>query len=606
MKKPKPIKKITAGALILMMAGSLFLMINSSLKESATMDELAHIPAGYSYVAKLDYRLNPEHPPLLKALSAFPLLFANLNFPTDIRAWTEDINGQWDMGTAFIYQSGNDADFIIQLSRIAPILMTLLLILFTYFLAKKVMGEKWALIPAAFVAFSPTFLAHGHYVTTDVAAAFGIVSATYFFAKAIEKNTWKNLALAGIFFGIAQLLKFSMFLLVPYFMLLAGIWGTAKALRADSGKIKELFKQALVQIKNLAIMFGIGYALIYPVYFAFTLNYPIEKQVADTEFLLGSYAGGPNKNACAELKIRCLAETTIKMAGSKALRPYAQYALGFLMVSQRASGGNTGYFLGEVSGGGWTHYFPTVYALKESLPLLLLALLALGTGIYAFFKKPFKKIKELPNAVATKFPETAMLVFIAVYAVVSIRSPLNIGIRHLMPMMPFIYILSLETIRTRFAKAAKPIMIIALVWLGVGTAIASPYYISYFNEIGGGINSGYKYVTDSNYDWGQDLKRLDKFVEDNGIDKIAIDYFGGGNPEYYMGDKVEYWWSSRGNPSKVGINWLALSVNTLQQAKARTAPGFYRAPEDEYSWIKNPYEPYAKAGTSIFIYKLGN
>jgi len=239
----KPIKKIVIGALILMMAGSLFLMINSSLRESATMDELAHIPAGYSYVAKLDYRLNPEHPPLLKALSALPLLFADLNFPTNIKAWTEDINGQWDMGTAFIYQSGNDADLIIQLSRIAPMLMTLLLILFTYLLAKKVMGDKWALIPAAFVAFSPTFLAHGHYVTTDVAAAFGIVSATYFFAKAIEKNTWKNLALAGLFFGIAQLLKFSMFLLVPYFMLLAGIWGAAKALRADNGKIKELFKQ---------------------------------------------------------------------------------------------------------------------------------------------------------------------------------------------------------------------------------------------------------------------------------------------------------------------------------------------------------------------------
>jgi len=587
------------------MAGSLALMINSSLRESATMDELAHIPAGYSYVRFGDLRLNPEHPPLLKALSAAPLLFLNLNFPTDVRAWTDDVNGQWKMGTIFIYQSGNNADLVIQLSRIAPMLFTLLLILFTWLLAKKIMGEKWALVPAIFVAFSPTFLAHGHYVTTDVAAAFGTISALYFFIKAIEKNTWKNLAIAGAFFGIAQLLKFSLFLLVPFFALLAAVWGTAKALRSDNKKLKIWLREIPIQLKNLAVIFVIGYMLVYPVYALFTRNYPIEKQVADTEFILGSYAGGPDKNACAELKVRCLAEVTIKMAGNKILRPYGEYALGFLMVGQRATGGNTGYFLGEVSGGGWKSYFPVVYALKEPLPLIILALIALGMSVYAFIRKPWKKTKRIPDFVATRFPEMALGVFIFIYALLSISSPLNIGIRHLMPILPFVYILSTETVRLKFGKAAKPVLIAAIAWLGVGTALATPYYISYFNEIGGGVNNGYKYVTDSNYDWGQDLKRLTKFVNDNNVEKIAVDYFGGGNPKYYMGeDKVEYWWSAKGNPANEGIEWFALSVNTLQQAKATPHEGFIQKEEDKYDWLKNPYEPYAKAGTSIFIYKL--
>jgi hypothetical protein len=556
-------------------------------------------------VTRGDYRLNPEHPPLLKALSALPLSFLDLNFPTDIKAWTEDINGQWDMGTAFIYNSGNNADLIIQLSRIAPMILTLLLILFTYLLGKIVIGEKWALIPAAFVAFSPTFLAHGHYVTTDVAAAFGIVSSTYFFIKATEKNTWKNLILAGTFFGIAQLLKFSMFLLVPYFMLLAAIWGIAKALRSEENKFGELLRQVGSQLKNLAVIFGVGYLILYPIYFMFTVNYPIERQVADTEFLLSSYGGGPDKDACSKFKTRCIAETTINMAGSKVLRPYAEYALGFLMVSQRASGGNTGYFLGEISGAGWMHYFPVVYALKEPLPILLLTLFALGIGISSFFKKPIKVIKELPDSVATRLPEIAMMTFIAVYAFISIRSPLNIGIRHLMPILPLIYILSVETIKNGAKKVAKPAMTVALVWLGIGTILSTPYYISYFNELGGGTFGGYKNVTDSNYDWGQDLKRLDKFVKENNIERIAVDYFGGGNPKYYMGDDtVEYWRSSKGDPIEEGIEWLALSVNTLQQAKARPAEEFYRDPADEYSWLQEPYKPYARAGTSIFIYKL--
>jgi hypothetical protein len=601
MKQSRPRKKFGSVAVILglIMAASLALMVNSSLRESATMDELAHIPAGYSYVKFGDFRLNPEHPPLLKALAAFPLLFTSLNFPSEAKAWTEDVNGQWETGTLFIYQSGNNADLIIQLSRIAPMLLTLLLIFFTWLLGKKIMGEKWALIPAAFTALSPTFLAHGHYVTTDVAAAFGILAATYFFVKAVEKDSWKNLALAGVFFGIAQLLKFSMFLLVPYFMLLAAIWGTAKALRGEKGeRLKAWLLQIPLQLKNLAVIFAIGYALIYPVYAVFTANYPAEKQVSDTEFLIGTLAKEPGISGT-------LAKATISMAGNKFTKPYAEYMLGFLMVSQRASGGNTGYFLGEVSGSGWPAYFPIVYALKEPLPLIILALAALGAGMLSFLKKPRKAIMGLPEATATRFTEMALGIFILVYAVVSIRSPLNIGIRHLMPILPFIYLLSVEAVKLKAGKAAKPIIAVALAWLGIGTALATPYYISYFNEIGGGVRNGYKYVTDSNYDWGQDLKRLAKFTEDNGIDRIATDYFGGGNPKYYIGEeKAEYWWSSRGNPANEGIKWFALSVNTLQQAKARPAEGFERKEEDTYQWLENPYEPYARIGTSIFVYKL--
>ena len=115
-------------ALILVL--SLGLMVFSSLRESAIMDELAHIPAGYSYLNSLDYHLNPEHPPLVKMAAGLPLLFLNLNFPTDTPAWSEKVNGQWDVGYEFLYQSGNDADQIIQWARTGPMVLTLILIIF--------------------------------------------------------------------------------------------------------------------------------------------------------------------------------------------------------------------------------------------------------------------------------------------------------------------------------------------------------------------------------------------------------------------------------------------------------------------------------------------
>ena len=64
---------------------ALFSMKNDAL----TFDELAHIPAGYSYVLKQDYRVNPEHPPLIKNIPAIPLRFLDLNFPDNQEVWLQ-------------------------------------------------------------------------------------------------------------------------------------------------------------------------------------------------------------------------------------------------------------------------------------------------------------------------------------------------------------------------------------------------------------------------------------------------------------------------------------------------------------------------------------
>src|SRR5271154_5722982 len=107
------IKKLSSRAaiwvLVLICIASFSLMLWTSRTDSAIQDELAHIPAGYGYVHNLDYRLNPEHPPLIKALAMLPVLFLNPIYPTTNAAWTSEVNGQWDMGTAFLYESGNNA-----------------------------------------------------------------------------------------------------------------------------------------------------------------------------------------------------------------------------------------------------------------------------------------------------------------------------------------------------------------------------------------------------------------------------------------------------------------------------------------------------------------
>src|SRR3989344_64390 len=435
---------------LLFASGSL--LYYGAVNDSAIMDELAHIPAGYSYVKGLDDRRTPGPPPLLKALSALPLLALDLNFPTDKPSWQSDVNGQWTIGTQFLYESGNDAHKIILWSRLAPIAITLLLALLIYLLAAQLVGRWWAFIPALFTAFSPSFLAHGHYVTTDVGAAFGIFIAAWSFVALLHRPTSGRLLLAGVCFGIAQLLKFSAVLLVPYFFLLvavfyaAGVWRDWHAV-SPLTRISTFFIRGVRLVSRTLAVMALGGVLIYGVYAVLGMNYPAERQLSDTVSILESYAGGPTMEGASCRLARCPADLVIRMAGQSYLRPLAEYALGVLMVIQRSAGGNTGYFLGEVSSTGWWYYFPVTYALKE--PLAVLIFVALGTllGMVGVLKSVARRTARFGDYLTINFYEFAMLLFVLIYWTWSIRSPLNIGVRHILPTLPFMYILATGAVK---------------------------------------------------------------------------------------------------------------------------------------------------------------
>lgn len=612
--------------MILVMSGAL--MVYASKTDSAIMDELAHIPAGYSYVHELDYRLNPEHPPLLKALSALPVLFLAPAFPVSDPAWATALNGQWDIGRKFLYGSGNDADKIIFLARLAPIFLTLLLSLLIFMIAKDLFGSKWALLPTALFAFSPSVLAHGHYVTTDLAAAFGILLTIYAILGELSEPSRKKLIWAGVAFGIAQLLKFSAVLLGPYFLMLALAWAIF-SLSTDSplgisGRLKFFFSVFFKKLWTMTLVFVIGVVIvIYPAYFLFTRNYPQARQTADTAEYLSTFAGGPPSAGKSCNPTRCLAEATILATKNELTRPLAQYALGVLMVTQRSAGGNSNYFLGDISNTGSRTYFPIVFALKETLPTLIFLLLALLLGLASVFKSAKDKSKTFAQKTflyfQNNFAQFSFALFIAFYWFMSVRSPLNIGFRHLIPTIPLFYLILTSAWKKWVASGAawpkKALIALLLIWFGAETAFAAPYFLSYFNEIGGGVPGGYRYVTDSNYDWGQDFLRFRDWAKENlNGEKIAVDYFGAASLEYYLPGQAVSWSSSKGDPRKENIHWLAVSINTLEGAFGKLLYVFKRDPADEYSWlgaIRPPVnemggvpKPDMRAGTTIFIYRL--
>ena len=600
-------KNSTAAALILLTIMGI-VAFTSVRNDSVTMDESPHIVSGYSYLKLQDFRLNPEHPPLIKDIAAVPLLFLDVNFPADHPAWTSMVNAQWDLGPQFLYRSGNDPDKLIAWGRIGPTLLTLLFGWFVFMWARALFGAKWGLFTLALFVFSPTIMAHGRLITTDIAAAFAFFIAIYYYVKLLKNPSRKNLVIAGIAFAIAQLLKFSLVLLLGFLPAITVLWILLEIKSINIFKKDVLKAMFFWNLKFFAIL-AITALIILPVYQFHVLNYPPEKQAADIQHILQN-----------NYKFPALTDALVWMTDKPVLRAYAQYILGVTMVFMRVAGGNTTYFLGDVSNQAWLHYFPVVFLLK--VPIALLAFIALGFAtfklrIYRGFKVIGLKntLGSLPQKMHDNFDEVVMLLFVLFYWFISITGNLNIGVRHVLPTFPFIYLLIagqmrrwlqgapetkntypltmvIQIIKHYVRNAGKTIVIaILLVWYVLSFVGVYPHFIAYFNEFAGGPSNGYKYVVDSNLDWGQDLRRLAKFVEEKNIDRIKVDYFGGGDVKYYLGDTAEIWHADNGETT----GWLAVSATFRQTSLGN--------PWASYAWL-DQYEPVAKIGYSIFVYNI--
>ena len=308
--------KLTA---VLIIVTALILAITSLWDDSPIVDEMPHIGAGYSYITKGDHRLNPEHPPLAKDLAGLSLKFLRVKDEPafESKFWQEDINGQWEFGRKLIFNSGNDADKLAKYAKIPQLLFFILAAVIIFIWSRKLYGSKASLIALFLFSFSPTVLAHSRFVTTDMPALFGILLATFFFVKYLEKPTKKNLCLAGLMLGVAQLTKFSVFLLVPFFLVLAILYGL---LKSEKSKILTTYYLLLTTI--LIIIIGFLF-IVWPVYYFHTWNYPPELQKNHTEDLLKSYG---NRN---------FADSIVYLSDKPVIRGLAEYGLGLLMVTQR-------------------------------------------------------------------------------------------------------------------------------------------------------------------------------------------------------------------------------------------------------------------------------
>ncbi len=585
---------------VILIVFAVFFAVMSMVNDSQIVDEIPHVGAGYSYLVKRDMRFNPEHPPLAKDLAALPLLFMNLKDTVFSTAhWEQGLNDQWEFGRKLIYNSGNDGDAIKFFSRLPMLLFYILAAIIIFKWGTELYGDTGGMLALIIFLFSPTVMAHSRFVTTDIPALFGTLASIYTFLHYLQKPTRKGMIIAGVVFGLALLMKFSTFLLIPFLAVVALAYG----LFYNHHKHGR-YKNSLKTLGNAFIVFAIGFlGVVWPVYGFHIWHYPVERQLADTTALMSSQGN------------RLLADVVVWMADKPFIRALGQYFLGFLMVLQRSAGGNTIYFLGEVKNSGGPLYFPLVYFIKEPLAWWGLVFVALSGAAYRISRVK-QSVKKIAVLIHDHFPESVMIAWIAFYWFISIRSTLNIGVRHLLPTYPFVILLVAGQIaliadwlrkhEKGFIKAFSLIIAALLGWYAYENIRVFPYYLTYFNQTVGGPSGGHEYVADSNLDWGQDLKRLSQFVERKGIPKIELDYFGWADPRFYLGDR--YIWVTATSYSNSHDflkrnrtdGWIAVSATFFQQATSSNVdhPGPL-----QYLWLKG-YKPEAVIGNSIFVWHI--
>ncbi|HRY82324.1 MAG TPA: glycosyltransferase family 39 protein [Candidatus Moranbacteria bacterium] len=591
--------------------------------DSLIYDEAAHIPASYSYLTEHDFRLNPEHPPLIKDLSAVPLLFMDLNFDTNQSFWDENPNdAQWNAGKYFLFNAGNDPNRIVFWSRLPIIIISLLLGLLIFKWTRELAGLGAGLFALLLYGLDPNVLGHNHFVTTDLGIAAFITFSFYYFLRFIKEPTWKNVFVSGFFLALMQLAKFSSVIAFPVFGLVIIIYPLIRnKSHHEKGEIKFKIKTLGKYLGRGIVMFAFSLILVWIAYYFNTYAMP-ESKLPET---INYYFHSEDTN----LKAVYSRQVLFYMNDHFILRPLAEYFFGIARVFQRVAGGNVTYFMGEINTQGFFSYFPIVFLIKEPLAILFFIFLALGISFFGTLKNIFSSSKDFfKNLISifayylrTNIVGFSLLIFIITYSITSITGRLNIGFRHLFPILPFIYILTAKVIFDFLKRANshtkliwKIVIGLMLLSLTLETVGSYPYYMSYFNQLVGGPKNGYQYATDSNADWGQDLKRLKNFTDrynwcpENSLDsfckiydpslppieKIRVDYFGMADAGYYLRNSYLPWWKAK-RPVEPG--WYAISALFLQE-------GIYNknVPDNEsYRWLKN-MQPFSQVGTSIFLY----
>jgi len=548
---------VVALALVAMFA----LEATSACLKSPTYDEQGYIARGYAYVSLGDRHILIGTPMMLNAWNALPLLWLpDVHLETDHPTW--DGTDFHDVGSHFLWESGNDVDQVMFWARLPTMILSLLLAATAYRWARELYGPRAGWLALLLATLSPNILAHARLATTDLGLAFFFFLATYRLWRYLESPTWGNLVWAGVALGLSQGTKFSALLIAPVWVAIGVVWVLAGGPKENESWIRRGGSLALAGVAMAAVGF----------------------------FVLWATYG---------FEIAPLREGSLSL-------PAATHFGQWLDISGRLAGEETrrapAFLMGQYSDTGWWYYFPVAFLLKTPLPTLVLLLWA------AIFS-----LRRLSDAAPRHWRrELAVILPPFIYFVLSLTSKLNLGYRYLLPILPFLFVYGSKIANSEWRMADRNVrhtmrtafLALLIGWYVFGSFCIYPHYLAYFNELAGGPEGGWRYLVDSNIDWGQDAILLQQYLEKHGVGRVKLAWFGESRPEYYgvPYEPLPGWPPDREDVATRAFSPVAPSPGTYA-ISATNLQGVLLDDRDTYAWFRER-EPVDKIGYSVFVYEV--
>ncbi|RLB81977.1 MAG: hypothetical protein DRH17_07280 [Deltaproteobacteria bacterium] len=567
------IKKNKTELAVLVLLGIMALTCLLSLRvKSPTVDEFAHLPAGYYYWKTGDFSLYGKNPPLIKLLCALPLLAMNISMDPGLSYADAGDWRPWVFGTHFMRENAAAYDMIFFIGRLPVVLLSLLLGWYVFRWARELYGPKGGLLSLILYTFSPNILAHSRLVTTDVGCTCFMFMAVYYYWRSFQPQRHRAWIGAGICFGLALLSKFTALLLIPVFGLLLLFWAW-RGKQGESAAAVPAFNHRLpVFIQRLwdggVRLFWIMVVAIFitNLGYGFQGSFKTLRSIPHESRFYKRLAGSPLNSIPIPLP--------------------AAYLQG---LDQQKLDAERGVFLnylrGRLSNRGWWYYFFYAFFVKTPIPLHIGIMVSIG---WAFRRR---RVTE-----AEAFLILPVLVVLIVF---SFFNQINVGLRYVLPIFPFLFVWLGQLTQLNFHKTVLRWSAgIILVGYVVSSVLIFPDYLAYFNALAGGPGKGYRHLLDSNLDWGQDLKRLKNYMDKAGIKELGLAYFGHVDPEIYgihyhlIGEHPE------SGDIAVSANYLygLPYVVTYGHRPVSIRPG-------TFNWL-HAYQPRAHIGHTIFVYSM--
>ena len=509
-----------------------------------TWDEPEHLAAGMELVDQGKYEFDTEHPPLARVLIALgPHLAGSHSFGTPPPDGTQE-------GIDILYDGGH-YDRTLALARLGGLLFLPVLLFSMWLWARRVaQSEGEALLAVLLLASVPPVIGHAALAALDIPGTATTLLALYLLQKWLTTGLRRDAVLFGLAAGVAFCTKLSAipFIGIGMLMLLVlrAFLSVAPAAVSVQRRLLGLGLMALATLVPITLAYGLNglQVISLPPRFDWVMVY------------LYPNGGGPDS---------LLRHLRLPAA-------WWNYAEGVMALKAHNDTGHVSFLMGNIKAGGWWYFYLVALAVKTPLPLLL-------TGSVGLCMLARDGVRQ-----ASTWRMAPVVLFVTLLAFASIFSRINIGIRHVLILYPFLALGAAYALGgawralPRLGTAAAALLV---VWQVSTLVTAYPDYFPYFNEL---VSDPQHVLVDSDLDWGQDLRRLERRLAELKVPSVSLAYQGTADLKREALPVFV-----RLPPRQPATGWVAITALTREHEPLG------------YVWL-NPYRPIERVGKTIDLY----